>query len=126
MPNTSGRHRCAGVPLEPKQAADWPRDAHIAEYPTGAHLSTQPVLTLWHTPCRSTRKEPDVIHTRHSTQETKVSHRHRRSKLAQYVDLADQGALLVFAVADITGPPPLTLTVQVVALVVVAYEILRG
>ncbi len=51
---------------------------------------------------------------KNSRQVRKVSHHHRRPRLAQYVDLADQVALLMFAVADITEPAPLT--VQAAAL----------
>ncbi len=62
--------------------------------------------------------------TRHSTQVTKVSHHHRRSRLPKYIDLTAQGVLLVCAVADISGPLPLSM--QVLAFTAFAHGRLRG
>ncbi len=62
--------------------------------------------------------------TRNSTQVTKVSHHQRGSRLPKYVDLTAQGVLLVCAVADISGPLPLS--IRAVVFTVSAYGMLRG
>jgi len=62
--------------------------------------------------------------TRNSTQVTKVSHHHQRSKVPKYVDLTAQGVLLVCAVADISGALPLSM--QVLAFTAFTYGRLRG
>lgn len=62
--------------------------------------------------------------TRNSTQVTKVSRHQRGSRVPKYVDVTAQGVLLVCAVADISGPLPLS--VRVVVFAVFAYGILRG
>ena len=57
--------------------------------------------------------------TRHSTQVTKVLHHQRGSWLFRYVDLTGQAALLGCAVADVSGPLPLSVRVVMAALAVV-------